>query len=283
MVRFDPQVEAVDPPEEGPPQPEPVQEEPPHEHRVAPDPAAAAEANGAVAVALFRTGSAWGAPEWVPGPLGGALWRPCFTKDYFQRLRDSDEFPQTAVRRHNVALKFLRSRGEDNNLECVDIDNFEPIMVPHCNHPPGTAFSFEGPGITPWWWQEMVAQLDNASLDHILGECRSRGGIVCCGLVRTMVYDHKRHKAGQIPPGEMGKIWDFVLVRSDRSAIFIHPDYTTTRVQCYHAHDRHFVPDHEIPASGKGGTSGKGTFRYFKDKHVDSVLTFLPYGNRGRQ
>ena len=47
--------------------------------------------------------------------------------------------------------------------------------------------------------------------------------------------------------------------------------YSNTKIEC---HKGEPAQDHEIPKSGKGGTSGPGTFKYFKQKNVTHTLRF---------
>ena len=55
------------------------------------------------------------------------------------------------------------------------------------------------------------------------------------------------------------------MVRDDGSEVALQPNYNNTEIECY-------VPDgqrdHKIPRIGLGGTSGPGTFKYFKNKKV---------------
>ena len=69
-------------------------------------------------------------------------------------------------------------------------------------------------------------------------------------------------------------IWDFVLVRDDGSEVSLHPNYSDTKIQCYSIGAD--VADHELPASGLGGTSGRGTFRYFKNNLFHESIQLYP-------
>ena len=63
--------------------------------------------------------------------------------------------------------------------------------------------------------------------------------------------------------------WDFLLTRDDGSVVLLHPNLTVNTISC-----KFSVPpsDHEIPRSGLGGTSGRGTFKYFANKYVEKQL-----------
>ena len=65
--------------------------------------------------------------------------------------------------------------------------------------------------------------------------------------------------------------WDFIVWRADGSYIAMHPNYSSTKIDC----KTHWpVWDGELPRTGKGGTSGRGTFQGFVKKQVDMVCGF---------
>ena len=63
-------------------------------------------------------------------------------------------------------------------------------------------------------------------------------------------------------PQEQLPDWDFVLVRSDGSAVRLHPDWKTTNISVYVV-EGHAEPV-EPPQRGLGKSDGKGTFRKYK-------------------
>ena len=69
----------------------------------------------------------------------------------------------------------------------------------------------------------------------------------------------------------MVKIWDFVLHRDDGGIIVMHPNYKNTKIW-----GRVSMPemDHEVPRTGLGGTSGKGTYKRFINKQLEHTLQF---------
>ena len=67
-------------------------------------------------------------------------------------------------------------------------------------------------------------------------------------------------------------IWDFIVVRDDGSAIRLHPNWSNTKVESFDAPPG--LEDFEVPASGLGGTSGPGTFKYFKSKNTTRIVRF---------
>ena len=124
----------------------------------------------------------------------------------------------------------------------------------------------------------MVATLDDDSMRIVVeGPTGIPGllsrGLVSCKIEETDIYDHKRHFAGSTAVADTGllKVWNFVLERDDGTRVSLHPNWSDTKVQCYHGRTD---TDHELPRSGKGGTSGEGTYKYFKDKHTHATLRF---------
>ena len=70
-------------------------------------------------------------------------------------------------------------------------------------------------------------------------------------------------------------IWDFQLLREDGSEVYLHPNYSDPKVDSYEGAPS---ADTSVPRSGLGGTSGPGTFKHFKNKHVQKVLKFRMSG-----
>ena len=146
----------------------------------------------------------------------------------------------------------------------------------------------------------MVAQMTDHSMRQVLSGLggptgRSRG-IVSCRLQRFDRYDHKRHYAERHPEqgkgkhatqpkpkpkpkpqswdlGKMMVTWDFALVCDDGTQVCLHPNFKDPKIACYTGEG---VQDHEIPNTGKGGSSGKGTNKDFKNKHIQATLKFDP-------
>ena len=212
--------------------------------------------------------------------------RQVFDVAFFNGL----EVDSTNYKRHNVALKWFRDSLEAKGIFSKEFMNEEVYQISAIVHEKGPLYHFDDNIKTPWKWQDMVAQLDAPSLQLVCAGLpgssygrettdRSRG-IVSCRIDRTDVYDHKRHCAMKAnPPKEMMKIWDFVVVCEDGTEVWLHPNYSSRRVEAY----KHTPPqDHEIPASGLGGTSGPGTFKYFKNKRVECTVKFkTPPGGKG--
>jgi hypothetical protein len=193
---------------------------------------------------------------------------PVFEIEYFRNYNDWTG----SYKQHNTALKWFRQLCERSGETLALFSNTEPEEVAELVHPKGPTFSFIEEIMYPWKWQEMVAQLDNDDMRFVVegaGPIRSRG-LVRCQAQSFAKYDHKRHHADPTL-GEMLHTWDFILTRDDGSVVALHPSYSNTKLTC-----KCGVPnlDLELPNSGLGGTSGPGTFKYFKDKQVERTLRF---------
>ena len=114
-------------------------------------------------------------PQVVYGPSEPQS-RIIYDLEYFQTLR-----LYTYWKEHNIALKFVRERGEQQGLDRIWFDTGkEQIAV--INHPKGTGFTFDpAAGSFDWEWQQMVAQLHNDDLQKVVEGSggRSRGIIEC--------------------------------------------------------------------------------------------------------
>ena len=99
---------------------------------------------------------------------------------------------------------------------------------------------------------------------------RSRG-IVSCRLQKTPRYDHKQHYAGHAAPGETESIWDFVVNYEDASEVYFHPNYSNPKFDSWFEKPKE---DWEIPKTGKGGTSGPGTYQRLIKKDDPVELRF---------
>ena len=124
-------------------------------------------------------------------------------------------------------------------------------------------------------------------------------------LRKTDVYDHQRHvmlkakKAAEEaaaaaaavadpPPAtarnplqsseDMLMVWDFVVFRDNGTLISLHPNFSDNKIRCKEGLQAHLGPgpasSQEIPRTGKGGTSGPGTYKRFKFRNCDKVIRF---------
>ncbi len=150
--------------------------------------------------------------------------------------------------------------------------------VPQIVHPPGMDYRFDENITHHWCWQEMVAQLVDADMRKVVvGESNddANRSLIRCMIEKSGVYDHKRHFAARQRNEELDEdkyVWNFVLERDDGSLVSLHPNFKGPNVECQFGGWR--GDDGERPGSGKGGTSGKGTYRHFATKYTDVTLRF---------
>ncbi len=183
-------------------------------------------------------------------------------------------------RQHNAALKWLRGTYEDNNDPWASppttFSNTEVTAVAALLKTDGMEYDFDADDMRSWSWMEMVAQLDDASMEFVvIGEGRSRGLVGCDMAIRPGSYDHSRHhqfeEGGRIAAARHGyqggatrlPTWDFVLRREDGSAIRLHPQWSTLKVLTFLA-EGHAEPV-EPPKAGLGKSDGRGTYKKYKD------------------
>ena len=201
----------------------------------------------------------------------GAQQRRIFDLAYFRSFTDFT----SGYKQHNVALKWFRDSCELAGRHELIFSNTAVAEVAQITHPKGMQYSFDESIKHPWRWQEMVALLDDDSMRIVVeGPTHIPArGLVSCKIEESDIYDHKRHVAGRTAVADRGllKVWNFVLERDDGTRVSLHPNWSNTKVQCSYGLTG---TDHELPRSGKGGTSGPGTYKYFKDKHTHATLRF---------
>ncbi len=180
-----------------------------------------------------------------------------FDLTYFQQFRG---FTRT-YQQHNVAMKWFRDSGEDAGLSRLTFNNIVFESVPQIVHPPGMDYRFDENITHPWCWQEMVAQLDDESMRVVVegpgGAANRSRGLTRCMIQQSDVYDHKRHFAARDSNEQEQrdfKVWNFVLVRDDGTMVALHPNFSNTKVSCQFGGP---ISDHELPRTGRGGTSGR--------------------------
>ena len=123
-----------------------------------------------------------------------------------------------------------------------------------------------------WSWWEMVSQLDEDSLRYVAEDGdRSRGLVGCEFRRRTGSYDHSRQV--QLPPPHPAQLrcWDFVLKRSDGTAVRLHPDWSSAKIRSYAAEGHE---ETQIPCNGLGMSDGPGTFKHYKTVGQERKLRF---------
>ena len=117
-----------------------------------------------------------------------------------------------------------------------------------------------------------MAQFDEDSLEYVVCDGdRSRGLIACEVRPRPNSYDHGRQKQPHAPDHQLMD-WDFLLVRSDGSAVRLHPEWSKPQIPTF-AVEGHTEPV-EIPRKGLGKSDGRGTFRWYKNIGQQETLRF---------
>ena len=138
-------------------------------------------------------------------------------------------------------------------------------------HPKGAEFHFVEEDMREWSWWELVAHMDDDSLEYVVCDGdRSRGLIACEVRPRPNSYDHRR----QVQRTDVPQLreWDFVLIRSDCSVVRLHLAWSKTKIPTF-AVEGHTQPV-EIPRSGLGRSDGRGTFKYYKQIGQERTLRF---------
>ena len=151
------------------------------------------------------------------------------------------------------------------------LSNSHKAAVAAIVHPPGPKYWFVETDMRVWSWWEMVAQLDEASLRYVVEDGDETRGLVGCEFrKRTGSYDHSRQVQGPANPAQL-LCWDFVLKRSDGTAVRLHPEWSNPKVSTY-AVEGH--GETQIPRNGLGMSDGRGTFKYYKEVGQARTLKF---------
>ena len=87
---------------------------------------------------------------------------------------------------------------------------------------------------------------------------------------RTGSCDHKRQVQQPGHPAQL-RCWDFVLTRSDGTAVRLHPEWSTTKVPTFEVEGH---VETQIPRNGLGMSDGRGTFKYYKGVGKARTLKF---------
>ena len=171
---------------------------------------------------------------------------------------------------HSAALKWLRKVCEDRGYEeGYVLSSSRKTAVAAIIHPLGVEYWFEPADMRLWSWWEMVAQMDEKSIKYVVedGDC-SRGLVACEVRRRTGSYDHSRQV---YTPGPQLAVWDFVLKRSDGTAVRLHPQWSTNKIPTFAVEGQEPT---QIPFAGLGMSDGPGTFRYYKELGQEEELRF---------
>ena len=134
--------------------------------------------------------------------------------------------------------------------------------------------TFDPTKIVKWAWWEMIGQLRDDDIRYVVGgssgDCQLRE---CSLQVRPNSYDVARHyhiEAQERRSADVQlPVWDFVVSRSDGTALRLHPSWSNRRAKVF------LVKGHELlvmPILGLGKSEGSGTFgRYLLHNMVKEV------------
>ena len=180
-------------------------------------------------------------------------------------------------RNHNAAMKWFRQKCEQEGEEDFIFPNDSSVEVAQIIHDKkGPNYTFDATVTTRWWWQEMIAQLDGESMEHVVRgpEGRSGGLVGCSFSARRNSYDHKRAHAIVAAGGKAQKqlTWDFVVHRADGTGIRLHPSWSSPKVESFDiaGHDSPIA----VPAKGSGKSDGPGTFQHYVKLGNSRTLKF---------
>ena len=171
---------------------------------------------------------------------------------------------------HSAALKYLRQMCENRGLEDgIVLSSSHKTVVAAIVHPVGVKYWFVEEDKRVWSWWDMVAQMDEKSIKYVVedGDC-SRGLVGCEVRRRTGSYDHSRQV---YTSGPQLLCWDFVLKRSDGTAVRLHPEWSTNKIPTFAVEGEEVI---QIPSAGLGMSDGPGTFRYYKKLGQEEELRF---------
>ena len=203
-------------------------------------------------------------------PPGGP---PYFTIDFFSAMKDL----KGHWRQNTAALKWFRDICERGGLdEGFALSNEHVAAVAAMIHPAGPSYSFAEDDMREFSWHEMVAQLDRESLEKVVQDGDSNRGLVGCEFrPRRNSYDHARQVQPNAPQEQLPD-WDFVLVRSDGSAVRLHPDWKKPNIQTFRVAGNEEPV--ELPKRGMGKSDGKGTFKKYRILGALEPLRFRTLG-----
>ena len=133
-------------------------------------------------------------------------------------------------------------------------------------------FWFDHADMRVWSWWELVAQMDEESIRYVVEDGDSSRGLVGCEFrPRTDSYDHSRQVQPAYGDRAQLRCWDFILRRSDGTAVRVHPEWTKTTIPTFAVEGQGVT---QIPRNGLGMSDGHGTFRYYRNLGRERLLKF---------
>ena len=174
---------------------------------------------------------------------------------------------------HNAALKYFRHRCDlQRNEVGFALSNAHKAAVAAIAHPPGPKFWFEETDMRVWSWWEMVAQMNEESIRYVCEDGDSSRGLVGCECrPRVGSYDHSRQVQPAYGDRAQLRCWDFILRRSDGTAVRLHPEWSKNTIPTFEVEGQE---ETEIPRNGLGRSDGRYTFKYYKEVGRQRMLRF---------
>ena len=221
-------------------------------------------------------------------PAERAPWTLRYFETYGARTGFTVQHKPEAKKMFSHALKFLRCEGVE-----IQFPDHQPLMVGRIDMAP------KGPGYEvsvggreePLHWREMIALIDNCKIredrqntdmEFVVGP-----GITSCWFKNfPKLYDHKMYqhidqkaKQKMRDEGEFFTIWDFVVYRTDGSAIALHPQNKSIEIHYRQVlapggNDIRAAQELSCPRAGPGNSDGKGTFKRHKQQPYDGKVFF---------
>jgi hypothetical protein len=203
---------------------------------------------------------------------------------FFRTWKMHNAYTDT-YKQHNAALKYFRAlcTGEASvgSAAAVAAHGTGAMELHPCgmqraqikHEQGGPSFDFDYNDMIDWSWLEMIAQLEEESMFHVVG-----GGLVKCEFsARKNSYDHKTAHANvktSKPQPPQLRVWDFVVWRADGSGIRLHPQWSKTSIDTFppEGHDNEV----QMPSGGPGTSDGPGTFKKYKDMGNKGSIRFDP-------
>ncbi len=183
---------------------------------------------------------------------------------------------------HNAALKWYRKQDDTTESWACDswrkFSNTEKNWRTEIDHPPGMQWTFKTSNMVRWSWFDMIAQLDEPSMQYVVNgdeSCGSGCGVTECWIKpRPNSYDHALQNANKDVRRETraSRIWDFVIKRADGTGVRLHPQWSTNKITTF-AEEGHWLQV-QPPNHGPGHSDGKGTFKVYKNKSNQKTLKF---------
>ena len=191
---------------------------------------------------------------------------------------------------NNVALKWIRDSNENPpgtpTIDCVDLTLSDPFQIGEIEKNSGMDYNFKAGETKPWSWRQMLAALNPAAKDLVLGSNPALGvvRITCAPVLGS--YDHKRWHAARLlgrPYAEDAAVpvWDFFVTRTDGTTVRFHTSYTNNKVEMKKVSEDQAMEElPKPPKKGKGKSDGRGTYRRTTQGNYDRVAP-SPQNNRG--